>query len=140
MKIITIAIAVGAAGLLSACAETVAQGITEKEDLLAAAGFAQRPANTPQRQASLAQLPANKFVPRTKNGQTQYVYADPTVCDCLYVGDQKAYSAYKQDLFVRRIANQQEMTAMTYQNNWDWNRWDWGPWGGGPWGAGGRWH
>jgi hypothetical protein len=130
MKLAIIAAAVGAAGLLSACAETVAQGIGEKEDLLAAAGFAQRPANTPTRVASLKTLPANKFVPRTENGQTEYVYADPVVCNCLYVGDQKAYSAYKQDLFIRRIADEQQMTAMTYRENWDWNRWDWGPWGG----------
>ncbi len=114
---------------LGAC-QTMAQRIGDKEDLLAAAGFTMQPANTQQRQASLAQLPANKFVPRTtSDGQTQYVYADTAVCDCLYVGDQKAYSAYKQDVFARNIADQEEMTAMTYRDGWNWDRWDWGPWG-----------
>jgi hypothetical protein len=26
----------------------------------------------------------------------RYVYADPDVCDCLYVGSQHAYERYKQ--------------------------------------------
>ena len=42
--------------------QTLAQKVTDKEDLLAAAGFAVQPANTPQRLASLRALPANKFV------------------------------------------------------------------------------
>lgn len=103
--------------------------IHEREDLLAAAGFQMKPANTPERQAALRKLPANKFVPKTKGDQVAYVFADPVVCNCLYVGDQAAYSRYKQEVFQRNLADEQQMTALTYQNAWDWDGWDWGPWG-----------
>ncbi len=116
----------------SAC-ETTAERVGQKEDTLAAAGFTALPANTPQRQAELHKLPANKFVRKTAGDKTEYVYADPVVCDCLYIGDQKAYGAYRQDLLSKRIADEQQMAALTYQDSWDWGGWDWGPWGAGWW-------
>src|SRR5271163_4714075 len=78
-------------GLLSAC-QTQQQMVAQREDNLAAAGFIIRPANTPERQAMLAKLPANHFVQRVKGDTVHYVYADPLVCGCLYVGSQQAYS------------------------------------------------
>jgi predicted small secreted protein len=118
---------------LSAC-ETMSQRVAGKEDTLAAAGFTMLPANTPQRQAELSKLPPNKFVPRTtSDNSTQYVYADPVVCNCLYIGNQQAYGAYRQDVLNKKIADEQQMAAMTYQDGWDWGGWDWGPWGGGRW-------
>ena len=113
---------------LSGC-ETPQEQITNKEDLLAAAGFTVLPANTPQRQMELSQLPPNKFMPRAMDDRFEYLYADPVVCNCLYIGDQKAYGAYKQEIFARDIANQQQMTAEMYQQPWGgWGGWDWGPW------------
>jgi hypothetical protein len=117
---------------LAACA-TTAQQVSSKEDTLAAAGFTMLPANTSQRMAELHQLPPNKFVPKTTGDTTQYVYADPVVCNCLYIGDQKAYGAYRQDVLAKNIADEQQMAAMTYQDSWDWGGWDWGPWGRGWW-------
>ena len=70
---------------------------------------------------------------QTTGNTTKYVYADPVVCNCLYIGDQKAYGAYRQDVLAKKIADEQQMAAMTYQDSWDWGRWDWGPWGGGWW-------
>jgi hypothetical protein len=93
------------------------------------------PANTPQRVAELHKLPPNKFVPKTSGDTTSYVYADPVVCNCLYVGDQKAYGVYKQDVLNKKLVNEEQMTAMMYQDGWDWDRFDWGPWGG-PWAHG----
>ena len=40
-----------------------------------------------------------------------YTYADPTICDCLYVGNQVAYDHYRQDVFVKHVADEQQMTA-----------------------------
>jgi hypothetical protein len=130
--LVTFAAVSATAFALTACA-TTAQRISGKEDTLAAAGFTMLPANTPARQAELHKLPPNKFVPRTTGDTTQYVYADPVVCNCLYIGDQKAYGAYKQDMLAKKIADEQQMTAMTYQNAWDWGGWNWGPWGRGWW-------
>jgi hypothetical protein len=134
MKLLTSFAVISAAGLALAACQTTAERVSAKEDTLAAAGFTMLPANTPERQAELSQLPPNKFVPQTKGDTTQYVYADPVVCNCLYIGDQKAYGAFRQDVLAKQIADEQQMTAMTYQDGWDWGGWDWGPWGHGWWG------
>ena len=106
---------------LSACSP-----VQNKEDMLAAAGFSLVPANTPQRQASLSALPPHKFVHQVRNNAVVFIYADPTICDCLYVGNQAAYDRYRQDVFAQNIANEQEMTAQI-------NQMDWGVWGPGWW-------
>ena len=116
-------------GLLSAC-QTQQQIIAQHEDKLAAAGFIVRPANTPERQSMLAKLPPNRFVQRVKGGAVHYVYADPLVCGCLYVGSQQAYSQYKQHEQQQHLADEQLMAAQTYSDaSWNWNAW--GPWGPG---------
>ena len=108
---------------VSACA-TPQQRAADQENLLAAAGFTVRPANTPERIASLRSLPPNKVVQRVRGSSVRYVYADPLVCACLYVGDQAAYGRYRQEVFQRRLADEQAMTAQMNQTAWD----D-GPWG-----------
>jgi hypothetical protein len=133
MKMLTSFAVISAAAVVLAACQTTAERVSSKEDTLAAAGFTVLPANTPARKAELAQLPPNKFVPKTTGDTIQYVYADPVVCGCLYVGDQKAYGAYRQDVLAKNIADEQQMAAMTYQDGWDWGGWDWGPWGVGPW-------
>jgi hypothetical protein len=114
----------------SAC-QTQQQMITEHEDKLAAAGFVIKPANTPERQAMLARLPAHKFVVRQNGDTIHYVYADPLVCDCLYVGTQQAYNQYKANQLAQHIADEQLMTAQAYSDAaWSWPAW--GPWGPAP--------
>ncbi len=108
---------------VAACA-TPQQRTENREDLLAAAGFTVQPANTPARVASLRRLPPNKVVQRTRGGTMRYLYADPLVCGCLYVGDQAAFGRYRQEVLQRQLANEQAMTAQMNQMDWD----D-GPWG-----------
>lgn len=114
---------------LNACA-TTQDLVTQKEDTLAAAGFVVRPANTPARQAMLNKLPPHHFVQRIHGDAVSYVYADPLVCNCLYVGSQRAYGKYRQEKLQQNIADQQEMTAQMYSDpSWDWGAW--GPFGSG---------
>ena len=104
------------------------QVIQEKEDSLAAAGFILRPANTPERIAMLKRLPPNKFVRREHGDVVHYVYADPIVCSCLYVGTQQAYSQYLRDRQQQAIVDQQQLAAQEYSDAaWNWGAW--GPWG-----------
>jgi hypothetical protein len=122
-----------ALAILGLCAAVAAcqnpqQVIGNKEDMMAAAGFKFVPANTPARQASFKNLPPHKFSREIKNGQVFYVYPDPTVCVCLYVGNQAAYGKYQANVFQKNIADEQQMTA----NINSMNDWDWGPWGGYP--------
>jgi len=133
VRAIAFCAAVAAASTALASCETTAERIGSKEDLLAAAGFTVRLANTSQRETELKQLPPNKFVLKTKDDRVSYVYADPVVCNCLYIGDQHAYGAFKQELFSRQLADEQQMTALTYQDSWNWDEggwddwdWDWG--------------
>jgi len=115
-------VAIAACVVLSACTSP-AQRVQNKEDLLVASGFRFTPANTPQRHASLASLPPHKFVLQVRDNKLIYIYADPTICGCLYVGNQAAYGRYRENVFQKHLANEQQMTAEMNQNM------DWGPWG-----------
>jgi hypothetical protein len=112
--------------ILSACVSKQ-ERVQNREDLLAAAGFTARPANTPERQTAMRTLPANRFVQKAKGDHFIYMYADPLVCDCLYIGDQAAYGRYKREVLQRQVANDQLLAAQMYEDNWDWG--PWGPWG-----------
>lgn len=104
------------------------QMVAQNEDNLAAAGFLLLPANTPERQAMLNKLPPHRFVKRVRDDTVHYVYADPLVCDCLYVGNQQAYSRYQRYLQQKQLADEQETTAQMYTDPvWNWGAW--GPWG-----------
>lgn len=115
------------AGLALAVAgcETPQQQVAQKEDLLAAAGFQVRPADSPHRVAAMKRLPANKFVSRVRDGGLVYLYADPLDCNCVYFGNQQNWDAYKQEMFAKQIADEQQMTAVMEQDNWDWGPWGW---------------
>jgi hypothetical protein len=116
-------------GGLAAC-QTQQQIVSEHEDNLAAAGFVVRPANTPERQDMLKRLPPHKFVQRVSGDTVHYIYADPLVCGCLYVGTQQAFAQYKLHEQQQNLADEQLMTAQTYSDPaWSWNAW--GPWGPG---------
>ena len=114
-------------GIISACASPQ-QRVQEHEDLLAAAGFTVLPANTPARQTQLHTLPPHRFVQQARGDRVVYLYADPLVCQGLYIGDQAAYGRYRQEIFQRQIANEQLLAAQMNQQAWDW-----GPWGTGWW-------
>ncbi len=108
---------------VSACA-TPQEVIAQRENNLAAAGFVQRPANTPARQAMLDRLPAQRFVRSVHGDEVAYVYADPIVCGCLYVGSQQAYANDQRTLQQQALVDQQETTAQLYSDTaWNWSAW-----------------
>jgi hypothetical protein len=103
------------------------QKVMSKEDMMIASGFKFVPANTPERQAAFRQLTPHKFVRQVKGDKVIYVYPDPTICVCLYVGGPKAYAAYRSRVFDKQIADEQQMTADTYSMaSWDWSPWAYG--------------
>lgn len=69
--------------------------------LLSAAGFRMIPADTPQKQQVLAQLPAGQLRFYRNAKGTVFWYADPVGCKCVYEGDQRAYDRY-QDLKIQQ--------------------------------------
>lgn len=99
----------------------------EREEMLAAAGFEMKPADTPEKFAHLQTLAQRKLVPYTREGKVYYFYADALFCKCMYVGDERAYQKYQQLAIEQRIADEErEAAAMNEQAAMDWGMW--GPW------------
>jgi hypothetical protein len=115
---------VGVLGLvISACATSPAD-VSRKEERLTQAGFEMRPANTPERRTMLAALPADHFVQRVRGDVIHYVYADPRVCDCLYVGSRDAYERYEQIMLQQHLADQQSTSVQAFSSSsWNWSVW-----------------
>ena len=112
--------------LLAGCAAMREEHTREKENMLAAAGFQMKPADTPKRVAHLQTLTPLKLLPYTRSdGKLLYVYTDPKGCNCLYVGDETAYQRYRALEQQQKVAQEQMVTA---QMNAD-AAMDWGLWG-----------
>lgn len=104
------------------------------ENLLAAAGFQQRTADTPKKQELLASLPKNQLSLITWKGQSYYVQPDATSTNVAWVGRAAEYQAYQQLRLARQMSNENLMAAQMNQDAM--YRW------GGAWGPGfygGRW-
>lgn len=103
--------AAGAALLAAAC---VGPGgsVSNRDDMLASSGFVPKKADNPARLATLRALPPHQFVARTINGRPSYLYADPTVCGCVYVGDQRAYDQYRRNIATRQTATDDQIRAI----------------------------
>ncbi len=121
---------------LTACAAIQNQNAIETERLLAASGFQMRLADTPEKLAHLKTLTQRRLVPHQHGGNIYYVYADATSCQCIYVGNEKAYGRYQKLALQKKIADEQRMAAEMNENaSMNWGLW--GPWG--PWGPAGPW-
>jgi hypothetical protein len=97
------------------------------ERTLIEAGFKMIPADTAEKVAQLQALPSYKLVKRTINGNVRYVYADPTGCQCAYVGGAEQYALYKRyiatissteaDALEARMATEEQ--AEEIEDAWD---------------------
>jgi hypothetical protein len=101
LTLTTIAIAMAALGLISAC-QTVATNDAElaaskKEFLLAQSGFKVITVTTPKQQQAINGLAQYRVSAVKYNGKLYYVFPTATK-DKIYVGRQKQYNAYKSAL------------------------------------------
>jgi len=112
-----------AAMLLTGCATIRSSEARSTEQLLAAAGFVMRPADTAERQQRLAARPPYRLESHAKDGKAVYTYADPGTCKCLYVGGSKEYSEYQRLKLERQIAADEAWGAHAADMDWDL----WGP-------------
>jgi len=119
-----LAVGLAVAVMLTGCAAIQRSEARSTEQLLAAAGFVMRPADTAERQQHLAALPPYRLEGRTKDGKVVYTYADPGGCQCLYVGGSKEYSEYQRLRVERQIAADEAWAAQYSQMDWG----IWGPW------------
>jgi hypothetical protein len=114
-------------GLVVGCASR-ADRAADKEDLLAAAGFSFVPATSPARVQRMNSLTPNHFYRKIEGDKVVYLYSDPLICACLYIGDQAAYGRYRQEVLQRQIAREEQFAAETYGDTWDWGVWGPGWW------------
>ncbi len=113
---------------LIGCATTQKGETLDKEQMLAAAGFRMKLADTPEKLAALQGLPQQKVMPGVKNGRMIYLYADATACKCMYLGNEKAYQRFQRFALEKQIAREELYSAQTTTNmDMDWGMW--GPWG-----------
>ncbi len=108
------------------------QIVEQREDMLSAAGFRIKTANTPERRRSLQALPPHQLVREEMNGREVWVYADPLVCNCLYVGTPEDYQRYQRIKLQREIASDHLAAAQMASMRWGMGPYGWGAWG--PWG------
>jgi len=111
--------------VLGGCAALRKSDVDSQEQLLSAAGFQMKLADSPEKLAHLQTLTPQKLVPHTRDGKLYYVYADAEFCKCLYVGDPPAYQKYQQ-LAVQQKLAQEQMNAAAMNENAAMN---WGLWG-----------
>ena len=112
--------------MLYGCASMQQQQVSATEELLAAAGFKIRPADTPERMAHLNTLQPYELIARSKEGEFVYTYADPQYCKCLYAGGPKQYQEFERLKFQRQQAATELMASEEAPMNW-------GLWGPSPW-------
>ena len=109
MRAIVVMVVLAVAG----CATVRGQDALDAEQVLAAAGFHMKLADTPEKLARLQTLTPRKLVPHQRDGRLYFVYADPDFCKCLYVGTEQNYQEYQRLGLQRRLADEQLMAAQT---------------------------
>lgn len=126
LRALAAAAVLAGAAALAGCQST---GPTSTTSMLSAAGFTMKVADTPDKKAALASLPANQVTMRQVKGKNVFLYADPRGCNCLYVGNDANYQTYRGLAFDRSVASQQLLAAQINAEA----DWDYGAWGPGFW-------
>lgn len=122
-----VGIALAVSACLVGCAAMQRSEARSTEDLLAAAGFRQFPADTPERISALKTMKPRTITTVNKNGKVYWVYPDPTNCNCLYAGAEPEYQAYKRLALQKQIADENLAAAEAEQDAaMGWGMW--GPW------------
>ena len=117
-KIISI-ISISTLLILTGCAMIEKTNATDTEQLLAAAGFTMKLADTPEKLDNIAAMTQRKVVAHSENGTVQYAYADAEFCKCIYLGSEQNYQQYQKIAVEKNIARMNEDAEL-----------NWGAWGG----------
>ena len=118
---------------LGGCATMEKNSTMKTEELLAAAGFRMKVADTPEKLAHLKSMQQRTFLTHTRDGYTYYAYADAEFCRCLYMGTEGNYREFAH-LKIQQNTAEANLEAAEMNQEAAMN---WGPWGGwvawGPW-------
>ena len=86
------------------CATIERYEVRETERVLAAAGFRMRVEDAHDVPQHVRSMPPHRIVTSSHDGNVVYVYADPTVCRCVYVGGDEEYAEYERLRVQRQTA------------------------------------
>lgn len=111
MRSLRIVAVVALLGLVAGCTAMRRMESGEKEDLMVAAGFKVKSADTPAAMAKLKQVEPYKMIRRVKDGQMYYTFADPENCQCMFVGDSTQYMEFQRLLLKKQIADERMQAA-----------------------------
>ena len=73
------------------------------EGLLQEAGFVNNPADTPEKMERVRSEVQRKVIPVQEEGKPYYLYADADFCQCLYVGDEKAFNRFEELIYLKKF-------------------------------------
>jgi hypothetical protein len=98
------------ASQVAACA-SLEEKVQDTQQLLAAAGFKINYAQTAEQQANIKGMTQHKLVVHPKGDKVLYVYADASICQCVYVGDADAYARFQKLAVEKEIAEDERQAA-----------------------------
>ena len=122
-RLLLVGLVIGLAGCAS-YAERYAQA---NEEGLRAAGFTVRPADTPEKLASLQGMTQRRILVYTRLGRPYYVWPDARFCRCFYIGSEAQYQEYARLGFEQRLARERQ-TAAEENEAASLFAGPWGPW------------
>jgi hypothetical protein len=94
------------------CATLQSDKTVNTEEILAAAGFKKKVADTPEKLADLKTRIQHRLVAyRHEDGDLRFVYADASGCKCMYAGKQKAYEKYQLLAVEKKIAEDKRIVV-----------------------------
>jgi len=86
-----------------ACTLTPKATANQIENMLVAADFNYKTADTPQQEERIRALPQGQFIRHQAGGKVYYLYGDAAGCKCVWRGDAAAYSRFKELARERRV-------------------------------------
>ena len=105
--------------LAGGCAESHTERAQRLEPMLAQAGFRIVPANTPTRSKKLSDMTPLRISYAARNGKLAYWFADPYVCNCLYVGSKQNFEQFKNLEQQEKEERAQEVSGEVEQEKYE---------------------
>ena len=102
-RIVMTALVLVAPFVFWACTITPEATGDQVENMLVAADFKFKTADTPQQMERMQALPQRQFIRHQAGGEVSYLYADTAGCKCVWRGDKAAYSRYKELARERKV-------------------------------------
>jgi hypothetical protein len=120
--VLTMALFLSVTNMIAGCSVTSDKKTLEVYEMFGAAGFQLHTADTPKKLDHLRSLPQKTLVKHQKEGK--YYYVDAASCECIYIGDEKAYQRFKEMNREEKLAEKVDTTSnqklFPFDSIYDW--------------------